>query len=459
MQAGRRRINTAKTILLAPTHRLRPVKGPGSWSRSMADVAPPPSPPAYDDTSTDSEISHISTDDKSEASISQISASWHRFARAEWQSPDGQEHSLPDLALSLCYCSVTNTSFFKLQTRVDLEGCKHYYFYLHVAPERMRHLALVSPTSTQENDPNTRCLRFEMTQPAILVAPCWPCRVKNPQAEKTLQLLQLLGQAAVFTLVVSIPLRFISDASFRALSDALANQTLKSDPDQSNIRRYYRGQGGIAIDLGSPPIVDVLKGKQPQSGTEESSELPSGPADVPPSYNQAVTDASSPDPLTCSPPNKKRRLDSPIAEQDDLLAPSTKSFREDIKQTIPETSQLSLFRSMFEHFDKTMTELKEENRQLKQAVSEVADMRTTIATLNSKVESLERRLDAEGEELERRVDGLEDGLTSLDAWTEDHHEYDADQVKDVVREVFEDDFDNMSDRLIERIIDRLRGGP
>ncbi|KAK7980220.1 hypothetical protein PG989_012677 [Apiospora arundinis] len=423
----------------------------------MADVAPPPSPPA-DDSSTDSELSHISTDDKPDAAITQISASWHRSARAEWQGRDGHEYSLPDLALSLCYGSVTKTGFFKIQARVDLEGCKHYHFYLHATPERVRHVTLASPTPTPDNDPNTRCLRFDMMQPAILVAPCWPCRAKNPQSEKTLQLLQLLGQAALFNLVVNIPHRTIPDASFRTLSNALASQSLTSDPDQSNIRRYYRGQGGTAVDLTCPPITDVLKGKQPQSCAGGSSDLTTGLADVPPSYNQAVTDASSPDPLSCSPPNKKRRRDSPNTEPDNLFPP-TKSFGEDIKQLVPESSQLSLFRSMFEHFDKAVTELKEENRQLRQAVSEVADMRASIAALNSKVESLESRLNTEGEELERRIDGLEDGLTSLDAWTEDHHEYDADQVKDVVREVFEEDFDDVSDRFIERIISRLRGGP
>ncbi|KAK8025261.1 hypothetical protein PG990_003084 [Apiospora arundinis] len=333
-------------------------------------------------------------------------------------------------------------AFFKIQARVDLEGCKHYHFYLHAAPERVRHVTLASPTPTPDNDPNTRCLRFDMMQPAILVAPCWPCRAKNPQSEKTLQLLQLLGQAAFFNLVVNIPHRTIPDASFRALSNALASQSITSDPDQSNIRRYYRGQGGTAVDLTCPPITDVLKGKQPQSCTGGSSDLTTGLADVPPSYNQAVTDASSPDPLSCSPPNKKRRRDSPNTEPDNLFPP-TKSFGEDIKQLVPESSQLSLFRSMFEHFDKAVTELKEENRQLRQAVSEVADMRASIAALNSKVESLESRLNTEGEELERRIDGLEDGLTSLDAWTEDHHEYDADQVKDVVREVFEEDFDDV----------------
>lgn len=419
----------------------------------MADVAPPPSPPAYD-TSTDSDSSRISADNKAEDIVQQISACWHRSALAEWQDRDGQDHSLPDLALSLCYCPTANTTFFKLQTRVDLEGCKHYHFYLHLAPERIRSLAPVRPTSTPENGPNTRCLRFEMAQPSVLVAPSWPCRPKNSQSETTLQLLQSLGQASVFTIVVSISLRTISDASFRALSAALTRQSLKADPDQTNVRRYYRGQGGIAIDLNDPPSDDVQKGKQPQHFPASAAT-----SDVPPSYNQAVTDAPSPDPLSCSPPNKKRRLDSTVTEHEDPPTQSSaKSMRGDLKQLAPENPQLALFRSMFEHFEKTVVGLREENRELRQAVSEVADLRATITALNSKVESLERRLDAEGEELERRVDGVEDGLTSLEAWTEDH-EYDAGQVKDLVREVFEEDFDSVSDRLIDNIIGRLRGGP
>lgn len=421
----------------------------------MAGVAPPSSLPAYD-TSTDSDSSHISTDNKAEETenVQSISACWHRLARAEWQDHDGQNHSLPDLALSLCYCPIANTAFLKLQTRVDLEGCKHYHFYLHLAPERIRSLALVSPTLTQENGPNTRCLRFEMMQRSDLVAPSWPCRPKNAQSGTTLQLLQSLGQASVFTIVVSIPLRTISDASFRALSDALTRQSLKADPDQSNVRRYYRGQGGVAVDLNDPPSDAALKGKQPQYFPASATT-----SDVPPSYNQAVTDASSPDPLTCSPPNKKRRLDNDDPEQDDPSTQSSaKSMRGDWKQLAPENPQLALFRSMFEHFEKTVMGLREENRELRQAVSEVADLRATITALNSKVESLERRLDSDSEELERRVDGVEDGLTSLDAWTEDH-EYDADQVKDLVREVFEEDFDSVSDRLIDNIIGRLRGGP
>ncbi|KAK7919998.1 hypothetical protein PG985_008020 [Apiospora marii] len=421
----------------------------------MADVAPPPSPPAYD-TSIDSDSSHISADNKAEGTetVQPISACWHRSARAEWQDHDGQNHSLPDLALSLCYCPTANTTFFKLQTRVDLEGCKHYHFYLHLAPERIRSLAPASPTSTQDDGPNTRCLRFEMTQPSVLVAPSWPCRPKNTQSETTLQLLQSLGQASVFTIVVSIPLRTISDASLRSLSAALTRQSLKADPDQANVRRYYRGQGGIAVDLNDPPSDKAQKGKQPQCFSASAAT-----SDVPPSYNQAVTDASSPDPLTCSPPNKKRRLDNNVPGQDDPSTQSSaKSMRGDWKQLAPENPQLSLFRSMFEHFEKTVMGLREENRELRQAVSEVADLRATITALNSKVESLERRLDADSEELERRVDGVEDGVTSLEAWTEDH-EYDADQVKDLVREVFEEDFDNVSDRLIDNIIGRLRGGP
>ncbi|KAK8086016.1 hypothetical protein PG994_000990 [Apiospora phragmitis] len=427
----------------------------------MADLAPP----VYD-TSTDSELSHISIDDKPEEPPSQILACWHRSVRAEWQDVDGQLHSLPELALSICYSPVANTAFFKLQTRVDLEGCKHYHFYLHVAPERIRSLALVSPTTMQENGstlpgPNTRCLRFEMTQPAVLVAPSWPCHTKNPRSERSLQLLQQLGQATVFTLVANIPLRTISDLSFRALSESLSRQCLKTDPDQANIRRYYRGQGGIAVDLANPPTTDVRKGKQPQYCAGDAKALPStSVADVPPPYNQAVTDASSPDPLLCSPPSKKRRRDSAVTEHDDHPPPPATSFRGDLKRLVPENSQLSLFRSMFEHFEKAMAELREENRELRQAASEVAGMRATIAALNHKVESLEQRLDADGEELERRVDGVEDGLASLDAWTDDHdHEYDANQVKDVVREVFEEDLDNVSDRLIENIIGRLRGGP
>ncbi|KAK7949301.1 uncharacterized protein PG986_010187 [Apiospora aurea] len=411
----------------------------------MADLATTPSPPAYD-TSTDSELSHVSVDDKIEEAASHISACWHRSVRAEWQDVEGQIQSLPDLALSICYNPIANTTFFKLQTRVDLEGCKHYHFYLHVAPERVQSLSLVSPTSKRENSPNTRCLRFELTQPAVLVAPLWPCHSKNPQSERSLQLLQLLGQASLFTLVASIPLRTISDVSFRSLSDALARKSLATDPDQANVRRYYRGQGGIAVDLAGPPAADEGKGKQPQYCAGHANELPSAAtSDIPPSYNQAVTDTSSPDPLLCSPPNKKRRRESSVTEHNDPPAQSAKSLRGDLKQLPPEPSQLALFRSMFEHFEKAMMELREENRELKQAVGEVADLRATIAALNTKVESLERRLDAEGEELERRVDVVEDGITSLDAWTEDHdHEYDAGQVKDVVREVFEEDFDNAS---------------
>ncbi|KAK7978667.1 hypothetical protein PG988_006157 [Apiospora saccharicola] len=412
----------------------------------MADVAPPPSPPAYD-ASTDSDSSLVSPDIKAVETGQSISACWHRSALAEWQGHDGTNHSLPDLALSLCYSPTANTTFLKLQTRVDLEGCKHYHFYLHLAPERIRSLALVTPTSTltQENGPNTRCLSFEMTQPSILVAPLWPCRPKNTQSETTLQLLQSLGRASVFTLVVNIPLRTISDASFRVLSAALTRQSLEADPDQDNVRRYYRGQGGIAINLNDPPRDDVQKGKQPQYSLGGANELASAAtSDVPPSYNQAVTDASSPDPLACSPPNKKRRLDSTVPEHEDPPTQSSaKSMRGDWKQLAPETPQMVLFRSMFEHFEKAMTELREENRELRQAVSEVADLRATVTALNSKVESLERRLDAEGEELERRVDGVEDAITSLDAWTEDH-EYDAGQVKDLVREVFEEDFDSLS---------------
>ncbi|KAK8040092.1 hypothetical protein PG993_008503 [Apiospora rasikravindrae] len=408
----------------------------------MADLAAPPSPPAYD-TSTDSELSHVSASDKTEETGSHISACWHRSVRAEWQDVDGQAQSLPDLSLSICYNPIANTAFLKLQTRVDLEGCKHYHFYLHIAPERIQNLGLVSPTTTQENSPNTRCLRFELTQPAILVAPLWPCRPKNPQSERSLQSLQELGQAPVFTLVASIPLRNISDTSFRSLSDALTRRSLTTDLDQANVCRYYRGQGGTAVDLAGPPAAHEGKGKEPQYCAGDANELPSAAAsDIPPSYNQAVTDASSPDPLLCSPPNKKRRRESSVTEHIDSSTQSTKSLRGDLKQLAPEPSQLALFRSMFEHFEKAMMELREENRELKQAVGEVAGLRATIDTLNNKVESLERRLDAEGEELERRVDGVEDGLTSLDAWTEDH-EYDAGQVKDLVREVFEEDFDNI----------------
>ncbi|KAK8135075.1 hypothetical protein PG984_007087, partial [Apiospora sp. TS-2023a] len=428
-----------------------------SWS--MADVAPPPSPPAYD-VSTDSDSSHVSPDIKAVETGQSISACWHRSALAEWQDHDGTNNSLPDLALSLCYCPTANTAFLKLQTRVDLEGCKHYHLYLHLAPERIRSLAPVSPNSTQENGQNTRCLQVEMMQHSVLVAPSWPCRPKNIQSEKTLQLLQSLGKASVFTIVVSIPLRTISDASFRALSAALTRQSVKADPDQANVRRYYRGQGGIAIDLNDPPSDDVTKGKQPEHFSGSAHEFASAtPSDVPPSYNQAVTNPSSPDPLACSPPNKKRRLDSSITEHEDHATQSSaKSMRGDFKQLATENPQLALFRSMFEHFEKTVVGLREENRELRLAVSEVADLRATITALNSKVESLERRLDAEGEELERRVDGAEDGLTSLEAWTEDH-EYDAGQVKDLVREVFEEDFDSVSDRLIDNIIGRLRGGP
>ncbi|KAK8093453.1 hypothetical protein PG997_000138 [Apiospora hydei] len=381
-----------------------------------ADLATPPSPPAYD-TSTDSELSHVSVDNKIEETASHISACWHRSVRAEWQDVDGQIQSLPDLALSICYNPIANTAFFKLQTRVDLEGCKHYHFYLHVAPER------VQKPGTRQPNLDTRQCRLSSLHRSGHVIP------KNPQSERSLQLLQLLGQAAVFTLVASIPLRTISDVNFRSLSDALARKNLTTDPDQANVRRYYRGQGGTAVDLAGPAA--DCEGKESNHSIVQNMRT---------SYH-----ASSPDPLLCSPPNKKRRRESSVTEHNNPPTQSAKSLRGDLKQLAPEPSQLALFRSMFEHFEKAMKELREENRELKQAVGEVADLRATITALNTKVESLERRLDAEGEELERRVDVVEDGLTSLDAWTEDHdHEYDAGQVKDIVREVFEEDFDNPS---------------
>ncbi|ETS81602.1 hypothetical protein PFICI_06604 [Pestalotiopsis fici W106-1] len=419
----------------------------GGWDNrqpGMVDLAAPPTPSACG-----------SADNKTEEeNISHISAGWHRPVRADWQGEDGQSHSLPGLALSIYHDSGTRTAFFKLQARVDIKGCNHYLFYLHIAPEGVEQLALCSPLTTDNESTPThleRALRFQISQPAVLVSPCWPCQPKNPESETNLHLLQLLGRATVFTLRFGIPCRTIPDASFVALSDALTSRTLKSNSDQANIQRYYRGQGGIAINL-TDASTTAATGIHQENRAEPTSQAET--IDQPPAYDQAVIEKSTSDPLVYSPPSKKRRRDSPIIERDELFAQSTKSLYEDLKQIVAENIRLAqtneanmvLLRSKSEQFEKTVAELKDENRQL----------RNCIATMSDKLETLEQRLVSAGEELDRKVDLLEDRVTSLDAWTEDH-ECDAEIVKDLAREVIEEDSEELFNRLIARLTDRLQG--
>lgn len=409
----------------------------------MVDLAPSQTPSARG-----------SEDNNKKEDTRQISPGWHRPACADWQGEDGQSHSLPGLALSICYDPGTNTAFFKLQARVDIKGCSHYLFYLHIAPENIEELALCS--SLPENNESKpahleRALRFQTSQHAALVSPSWPCQTKNPESETNLQLLHLLSRAAVFTLRVSIPHRTIPDTSFLALSEALASKCLRSNSDQANVQRYYRGQGGIAIDLTDVSTTAVAEAHQRNCAE------PTGQADIldqPPAYDQAVIEKSTSDPLVYSPPSKKRRRDSPVLEQDDLFTQSSKSLYEDLKQIVAENIRLAqtneanmlLLRSKSEQFEKTVAELKDENQQL----------RTCIATMSEKLETLEQRIASEGEELERKVDVLEDRVTSLDAWTGDH-ECDAEIMKDLARDVIEEDSEELFNRLIARLTDRLLG--
>lgn len=392
-------------------------------------------------------------DNKGEDAFPQISAGWHRPVSAEWQDQDGQSYSLSDLALSICCCPITKTAFFKLQLRVDIKGSSHYLFYLHIAPERIQRLALCSTFAEKSSKPNhdERCLRFQTSQPTILVAPCWPCHPKNEQSGANFHLLEMLGRASVFTLKFSIPCRLISDASFLALTNVLASENLKSHVDQANVERYYRGQGGHAIDLAKSSNAVTSEEHQPShAGSLHQRDF----MDQPPAYDQAVIEQSSSEPLLHSPPSKKRRRDSPFTDRDDLLAQSIKSLCEDLKTTVAENVKLAqtneanvtLFRSKSEQFEKTVGELRDENHEL----------RVLITTMNDKLRTLEQRLAHDGEELERRVDVLEDRVTSLDAWTEDH-ENDFDLVKDLAREVIEEDSEELFNRLISRLTDRLHG--
>ena len=109
-------------------------------------------------------------------------------------------------------------------------------------------------------------------------------------------------------------------------------------------------------------------------------------------------------------------------------------------------SGMLLLRSKSELFERTVAELKDENQQL----------RTCIATMSEKLETLKQRISSEGEELERKVDVLEDRVTSLDAWTGDH-ECDAEIMKDLARDVIEEDSEELFNRLIARLTDRLLG--
>lgn len=216
-----------------------------------------------------------------------------------WSDPaehDGILHHLSHtthdhLTLSIHRDVRSITAFFQLRANVALKNKRdRTNVLLSIPPESIRTLALVEgdpglEVATSRLGTSTRCLRFDLREPASLVVPKGDITPKHKASRVVLDSLRVLASSDAFS--VYLPSARASNAHLMALCEAVTSGTLRSMDKFLDIASLYGGKGGRTMERESLGATSDL----PLSGGPHSILRDQG--DSPPSYDELSLESTS----------------------------------------------------------------------------------------------------------------------------------------------------------------------
>ncbi|KAJ4389342.1 hypothetical protein N0V93_006809 [Gnomoniopsis smithogilvyi] len=252
-------------------------------------------------------MSSPSTDGLSTASIEPTQFLSIHVSKApavvSWSDDQGQSHCLSHdpsgndhVTLDIQCDSQNNTALFKIIANVAYKGKRNRSnIYLHIYPERLRSLFIISNEGTAPARLGTSVYTLELvlSAPASLVVPKGDWVPKNEAAQSTLASLEAVSSQTSFC--VAFPSKSIAMDRLVALCEKVSvNGSLKTMYEAANITKLYGGMGGKIVEHAhKQPVV--------QSGSSQDKDTES-----PPAYG----DVGDSPPLHPSHDKKRRRLNS-----------------------------------------------------------------------------------------------------------------------------------------------------
>lgn len=309
-----------------------------------------------------------------------------------WSDDHGQVHSLSHdhsgndhVGLDIQCDAQNETALFKIIANVAYKGKRNRSnVYLHIHPERIRNLSIISSNETAPARLGTSVytLEFDLSTFASLVVPKGDWTPKNETAQSTLASLEALSTQSSFC--VAFPSRSLAMDRLAVLCEkASSSGCLKTMVDAANITKLYGGAGGKILER---PHSQAIA----QSGIGQDVATESPPAygdlgDFPPPHPSQVA--------------KRRRLNSDASAG---YASDEKSSLEDIcRRGFAEMGR------RFDRIEKSLSDLTDRLDQVEQLVRESRPSSDTHPSV------LDERIDGVAERVTDVEKKLQAGLSDL----------------------------------------------